>query len=127
MNIMNIPTTKFVRAPFAVHAVQITEDNMAEIAEVIGEIGVGKDNAPCIVVNKKVVPVINRAYVGWWLTKYGDNFRCYSPEHFADQFIHHTEGWDAWLPADAEEVVEADPTPAGGTERPSQGLGLAVD
>ncbi len=82
--------TKFKRRPFEIEAVQITNDNIEELAELIGELinDVAADEPvePYIRINKRIVPNINRAYVGWWVTRMGDNIRCYAPKVFDEQF-----------------------------------------
>jgi len=82
--------SQFVRRPFTVDALEITEENMAEVAALIGEIRT-KDGTTFIALDKRIVPSVNRAYVGWWVTKYGDNYRCYSPKIFKDQFVTKQE------------------------------------
>lgn len=74
------------RKPFIVEAAQITEDNLEQAASLIGEVVVGEDGSSHIKINKRLVPNIHRAYVGWWITKMGDNLRCYSPKIFEEQF-----------------------------------------
>ena len=83
---MNFQT--FTRKPFVVEAVEITEENIDEVAKLIGVDGEvrEKDGAKYIVVDKRIVPNIHRATPGWWLTRMGDNLRCYSPKIFTDQF-----------------------------------------
>lgn len=75
------------RQPFVVDAVQITEDNIYECAALVGEVVDEEDQIdPYIRINKRLVPNINRAYVGWWVTRMEDNLRVYSPKIFADSF-----------------------------------------
>lgn len=77
----------YVREPFAVEAVQITEENMEEIAKLIG-LGIRvKNDVKYIALDRRVVPNISRAYIGWWVTSLSDNLRCYSPKVFAEQFM----------------------------------------
>lgn len=75
----------YVRKPFTVEAVQITEENIEEVAELVGEIK-EKDGQKYIALNWRAVPGVNRAYVGWYLTRFGDNLRCFSPKIFKEQF-----------------------------------------
>lgn len=82
--------SQFVRRPFTVEALEITEANMAEVATLIGEVRT-KDGVTFIALDKRIVPSVNRAYVGWWVTKLGDNYRCYSPKIFRDQFVTQQE------------------------------------
>jgi hypothetical protein len=77
--------TSFTRKPFTVDAVQITKENMAEVAELIGELR-EKDGVQFIAINRRIVPNIHRAFEGWWVTKMGDNLRCYAGTIFTDQF-----------------------------------------
>lgn len=83
---MNFQT--FTRKPFVVEAVEITEENIDDIAKMIGVDGEvrEKDGVKYIVIDKRIVPNIHRAVPGWWLTRMGDNLRCYSPKIFTDQF-----------------------------------------
>jgi hypothetical protein len=74
------------RKPFYVEAAEITEDNLEAAAGLIGDVVVGEDGTRHIKVDKRLVPNIHRAYVGWWVTRMGDNIRCYSPRIFHEQF-----------------------------------------
>jgi hypothetical protein len=75
----------FTRKPFVVEAIQITEENIAELAPLVGELQ-SKDDELFIRLDKRIVPNIHRAYVGWWITRMEDNLRCYSAKIFEDQF-----------------------------------------
>jgi hypothetical protein len=81
----------FVRKPFTVEAVQVTLENIEEIAAMIGSLEHKADGTPYIVVEKKVtdkkfVPNIFNVYVGFWMTRMGNKTRCYSPKVFNNQF-----------------------------------------
>ncbi len=81
----------YVRKPFTVEAVQVTLDNIEEIAALIGSLEHKADGTPYIVVEKKVtdkkfVPNIFNVYVGFWMTRMGNKTRCYSPKVFNNQF-----------------------------------------
>lgn len=78
--------SNFIRKPFTVEAVEITVENIEEIANLIGELR-EKDGAPFIMINRRLVPNVSRAFPGWFVTQLGDNYRCYSPKVFKDQFI----------------------------------------
>lgn len=98
--------TQFTRKQFSVEAVEITEENFEEIAAIVGEIR-EKDGAKWIAVDRRVVPSVNRAYVGWFMTRLGDNYRCYSPKVFHEQFVA-----DDTLPVDPnQEVLPLDSPP----------------
>ena len=77
--------TVFTRRPFVVEAIQITEDNIEELAGLIGEVR-HKDDEIYISIDRRVIPNIRKAYVGWWVTRMDDNLRCYSPKIFEEQF-----------------------------------------
>lgn len=76
----------YVRKPFAVKAVRITEENIEELAEQLGEVKV-KGREKYISLDRRIVPNVGRAFVGWWVTRLGDNLRCYSNKVFRDQFV----------------------------------------
>lgn len=104
---------KYIRRPFVVEAVEITTENMEEIAELVGEVRV-KDGVPYIALNRRIVPNVNRAYAGWFMTQLDDNYRCYSPKIFNDQFMP----FEAAKLFVFEDEVQSDPTPPHGIERP---------
>ena len=84
--------TTFVRRPFEVEAVLITDENIAEIAEMIGALKTNdKDGSLYIALDRRLVPNMTRAYVGWWMTQLGDNYRCYSAKAFKEQFMPASE------------------------------------
>lgn len=95
--------TEHIRRPFKVEAVQITKENIAEVASMIGELKT-KNGEPYILLDKRIVPSMNRAYVGWWVTRFNDNLRCYSNKIFAEQFMPNSPDWDGWF--DEPEVEE---------------------
>lgn len=109
--------TPFVRIPFVVDVVEITEDNIAEVASVIGELRT-KGDSTFIAIDRRLVPNVNRAYVGWFMTKLGDNYRCYSAKAFREQFTEQVCNPITFDLAPVEE--ESDPTPANGTVRPDR-------
>ena len=79
--------TTFVRKPFVVEAVEITEDNIAEVAKHVGKLKEKEDGTPYILVNRKLFPNFVRVELGFWMTKMDDNIRCYSNYVFKKQFI----------------------------------------
>lgn len=81
----------YIRKPFTVEAIEITAENIEEVASFVGEVRV-KDGVPFIAINRRLVPNINRANIGWYFTKLGDNYRCYSAKVFTEQFIEHEPG-----------------------------------
>lgn len=81
----------YIRKPFTVEAVEITRENIAEVSELIGELR-EKDGQPFVAINRRLVPNIHRAYLGWYVTKMGDNFRVYTQKVFLEQFAPHEAG-----------------------------------
>jgi hypothetical protein len=79
--------TRFVRKPFEVEAVEITKENIIEIAKLVGEIGEKQDGTPFIQVDKEKVPNMFRVYPGDFLTTMDGSIRCYARKAFYDQFI----------------------------------------
>lgn len=89
--------TQFVRKPFVVEAVEITKDNIEELAPLIGTLRTKEDGTPFIQVNHRLVPNMFRVYPGFWMTKMGDNIRCYSKKIFNDQFVQMNENIGVWV------------------------------
>lgn len=77
----------FVRKPFVVEAVEITVDNIEEIAPLIGKLHRKDNGTPYIHVDRRLIPNIYRVYPGFWMTRMGDNIRCYSKKIFNEQFV----------------------------------------
>jgi hypothetical protein len=82
--------TTFVRKPFIVEATEVTKENIAEIAEYVGDLREKDDGTPYIKVDRRLVPNIYHVYPGYWMTRMGDNIRCYSKRIFKDQFVEST-------------------------------------
>jgi hypothetical protein len=89
--------TTFVRKPFTVEATEVTRENIAEIAELVGVLREKDDGTPYIQVDRRLVPNIFRVYPGFWMTRMGDNIRCYSKRIFRDQFIVNTPDIDVMV------------------------------
>lgn len=89
--------TTFVRKPFTVEAVEITEANISEIAELVGTLKEKEDGQKYIQVDRRLVPNIYRVYPGFWMTKMGDNVRCYSKRIFTQQFTETSPEIEDWV------------------------------
>lgn len=76
----------FVRKPFTVEAVEVTAENIAEVAKYVGDLREEDDGTKYILVDRRLVPNIARVYAGFYMTKMGKNVRCYSRKIFTDQF-----------------------------------------
>ena len=102
---------EYVRKPFVVEAVQITQDNIEELAKYIGTIGYKDDGTAYIQVDRTKIPNIDRVYVGFYMTKIGRNTRCYSYRAFTMQFVENDEVVKTWVdyinkPAEEEQSVK---------------------
>lgn len=82
---MEIHFDNFTRRSFDVEAVQITEENIHELARFVGEVK-SENGIEYIVLDRRIVPTVSRAYIGWWVTRMNDNMRCYSNKTFHNQF-----------------------------------------
>lgn len=100
--------TTYVRKPFIVQAVEITEDNIAEIAKFVGDLRQKEDGSPYILVDPRLVPNVERVYPGFYMTKMGENIRCYSRRVFTDQFIIQSDQIKPWV----DYMVHGDQAPA---------------
>lgn len=92
--------TTFVRKPFIVEAVEVTTENIAELAKMIGTLREKDNGTPYIQVDRRLVPNVYRVYPGFWVTMMGDNIRCYSKRIFTEQFMAYSPGnidWETFL------------------------------
>ena len=87
---MTMEFNDFVRKPFVVEAVEVTTENISEIAEFVGTLQSKADGTPFIQVDRKKIPNVYRVYPGFWMTRMGDNIRCYSRRVFTEQFVRMT-------------------------------------
>jgi len=95
---MTVVFEQYVRKPFNVEAVEVTVDNIAELAEFIGTLRTKEtDGTPYIAVDRRLVPSVYRVFPGYWVTRMGDNVRCYARKIFMAQFVESTEEIDAWV------------------------------
>lgn len=89
--------TQFLRKPFVIEAIEVTKENIEDIAEFVGTLQHKEDGTPYIAVNRRMVPNVFRVYPGFWMTKMGENIRCYSKKVFVQQFVELTEDMTAWV------------------------------
>ncbi len=89
--------TTYVRKPFTVEVVEVTEENIAEVAERVGTLRQKEDGTPFIQVDRRLVPNIFRVYPGFWMTVMDDNVRCYSNQIFKRLFIESSEDIESWI------------------------------
>lgn len=89
--------SNYVRKPFIVEAVEVTPENIGEIAELVGTLREKDNGTPYIQVDRRLVPNIYRVYLGFWMTRMGDNIRCYSKRIFREQFTPSTPDIESWI------------------------------
>ena len=89
--------TQYVRKPFLVEAVEVTAENMAEVAKYVGEMREKDDGTPFIYVDRRLVPNVFRVYPGFYMTRMGDHIRCYSRKVFLEQFVQSHPDIVAWV------------------------------
>ena len=86
---MTIEFDKYVRKPFIVEAVEITEANIEQLAPHIGKL-VYKDpenkSGPYIEVDRKKIPGVFVVKPGYYFAKIGKARRCYSGKVFNEWF-----------------------------------------
>lgn len=87
----------YVRKPFVVSAVEITTDNIAEVAKLVGDLQHKEDGTPYILVDRRLVPNLYRVYPGFFMTKMGDRVRCYNRRTFFEQFTGCTPEIQTWV------------------------------
>jgi hypothetical protein len=107
VKVEDIPFEHFVRKPFAVEAIQITDENIEELAPFIGALEKQENGRWVIIVDRKLIRNLDKVYSGYWLTKMGTTLRCYSQNAFAKHFVVD--------PTDAEVGIVHDTWP---TENP---------
>jgi len=85
----------YVRKPFTIEAVEITDDNIEEVAKLIGKLRFTPDGKKYIAVNQEIIPNLFQVYPTFWLTKMGKgkkNIRCYSRRIFMSSFVPAEDG-----------------------------------
>jgi hypothetical protein len=96
---MSLDFATYVRKPFTIEAIEITKDNIAEIAELVGTLQYKKNGAPYIKVNRLLFPNFIQIFPGFWITRMSDgsNLRCFSKRIFHNQFIANSPDIEPWL------------------------------
>lgn len=89
--------TTFVRKPFVVDAIEVTAENIGEVAKYVGDLREKEDGTPYILVDRRLVPNVFRVYPGFFMTKMGENIRCYSRKIFKEQFTEQTVEIKGWV------------------------------
>lgn len=94
---MELDFNTYVRKPFVVKAVEVTADNIEEISKYVGDLEKKDDGTPYILVDRRKVPNVAKVYIGFFMTKMGDNVRCYSRKIFREQFLEQNDQIQPWL------------------------------
>lgn len=86
-------SAKFTRKPFEVDAVQVTAENIDEVAKWCqGEV-ITEDGQPCIKV--RVLRALNerqtKAFIGDWVLYAGTGYKVYVDKAFKKSFVEKTE------------------------------------
>lgn len=89
--------TTYVRKPFVVKAVEVTAENIEEVARSVGDVKYNDDETPYILVDPRMVPNVDRVYIGYFMTRVGKNVRCYSRMIFTQQFVEKDDTVQSWL------------------------------
>lgn len=89
--------TNYVRKPFFVEAVKITNENIAEVAELVGQLRQKPNGTPYIQVDRMKVPNVFRVYPGFWMTRMGEHIRCYASRIFEEQFAKSSPEVEDWV------------------------------
>lgn len=87
----------FVRKPFVVEAVEVTVENIDDVAKYVGDVRSKEDGTKYILVDRRLVPNVFRVYPGFYMTKMGENVRCYSRKIFREQFVENDENIQPWV------------------------------
>ncbi len=77
----------YIRKPFNIEAVQITEDNIDEVAKLIGKVREDENGVKFIKVNPNKVPNVPKVSIGYYVTRLGSRIRCYAPHIFERLFV----------------------------------------
>jgi hypothetical protein len=94
---MSLEFTTYVRKPFVVQVVEITRENIEEVATFVGDLKHNENGDPYILVDNRMVPSVKEVYLGFFMTRMGRNVRCFSRRIFAEQFMGITEEIQSWL------------------------------
>lgn len=88
---MELKFDSFTRKPFTVDAIKVTDENMKEIAKLLGQVKKEPNGTRYIHVYKNKTRNVTKIYVGYWVTKMGNNFRAYSERVFNKEFVLNEE------------------------------------
>lgn len=105
----NLVRASYLRKTFLVTAVEITQENMEEVARHIGTVKQTKEQGRFIEVDERIVPRFKRAYAGFYVTFFGEQIRVYTRRSFFSHFIAFDADEFAANPAvDIWSIIEND-------------------
>lgn len=81
---------EYVREPYVVEAVLITDENIEQLAPLIGTLRVKGNGKKYIEVNNDLVKNIFQVHPGYYMTRYQGRVRCYSENAFRRTFSEMT-------------------------------------
>ena len=89
--------TTYIRKPFVVEGIEITKDNIADLARYIGDLEYEDDGSPYILVDARKVPNVKTVYPGFFMTRMGKQIRVFSPRLFQNEFMLKDDTVEPWL------------------------------
>lgn len=96
---MDLKFSEYVRKPFVVEAIEITPENIEEIAKFVGTLHSGENGTKYITPNQHLVPNANfSVYPGFYMTRMNGHIRLYSRKIFRKRFVEQT--------AEKKEIVD---------------------
>lgn len=114
---MLVTPTKFVRKPFAVDAVEVTSENIVDVAQWCGgEVRESEPKKPGqetqsfikVPVKRPLNDRQTRAYPGDWILSAGTGFKVYTPKAFTSSFEEQTDRMFEVIEQMDERVKEED-------------------
>lgn len=87
--LMSLDFQPYIRKPFTIEAIEVTEENMEEVAASleIGKVQPKRNGEQLyILVDGEKIPNVFRIYAGFFITRMGINLRAYSAKTFRRQF-----------------------------------------
>lgn len=94
---MTLQYKEFCRKPFVVEAVEVTRENIGEIAKFVGKLETLEDGNQFILVDPSLVQNVIRVFPGYYMTRMGEQIRCYSKRVFREQFALLNETTQEWV------------------------------
>lgn len=94
---MTLTYSDFCRKPFVIEAVEVTDDNIAEISKFVGNLETMPDGSVFIRVDRRLVPNVFRVFPGYYMTRMGEHIRCYSKKVFFEQFAEMDPSTKEWV------------------------------